>query len=45
MRTILLPKMELPDLYGKNFKTTHTSIINTAHPNHQETIDKQYHEL
>jgi acyl-CoA hydrolase len=35
----------IADLYGKTLKQRIQSIINIAHPNHQETIDKQYHEL
>ncbi len=35
----------IADLYGKTLKQRVAEMVKIAHPNHQETIDKQYYEM
>ncbi|HEX8269348.1 MAG TPA: acetyl-CoA hydrolase/transferase C-terminal domain-containing protein [Flavobacterium sp.] len=35
----------IADLYGKSLKERIKSLVNIAHPNHQESVSKLYHDL
>jgi acyl-CoA hydrolase len=35
----------IANLYGKTIKERVNALVNIAHPNHREVIDKQYFEL
>lgn len=41
----IITEYGIADLYGKSLKQRVKSLINIAHPDHQEWIDKQYYEL
>jgi len=35
----------IADLYGKTLKQRAQALVGIAHPNHQEWIDRSYHEM
>lgn len=41
----IITEYGIADLYGKTLKERVKALVNIAHPNHQEWIDKKYHEL
>lgn len=41
----IITEYGIADLYGKTLKQRVNALVNIAHPNHQESIEKKYHEL
>ncbi|MFT3796437.1 acetyl-CoA hydrolase/transferase family protein [Flavobacterium sp.] len=41
----IITEYGIADLYGKNLKQRAEALVNIAHPNHQESIERKYYEL
>ncbi len=41
----IITEYGIADLYGKTIKQRVKALVNSAHPEHQETIDKPYYEM
>jgi acyl-CoA hydrolase len=41
----IITEYGIADLYGKTLKQRMNSLVNIAHPNHQETIERNYFEM
>ncbi|MGC4042050.1 MAG: acetyl-CoA hydrolase/transferase C-terminal domain-containing protein [Flavobacterium sp.] len=41
----IITEYGIADLYGKTLKQRVKALVNIAHPDHQETISKKYHEV
>lgn len=41
----IITEYGIADLYGKTLKQRAKALVNIAHPDHQENIDRNYHEL
>lgn len=41
----IITEYGIADLYGKNLKQRAKALVNIAHPNHQEWIERKYYEL